>query len=108
MDFDFHGFDAARGAALAAAYARDGYAVVRGLLNAVEAARLGAAADAGAGMLREIPGLVPPLGRRPAICAFADRCGRADATCLDNPQPPLAEAGPARAVACWHPEDRAA
>lgn len=46
MDFDFHGFDAARGAALAAAYARDGYAVVRGLLNAVEAARLGAAADA--------------------------------------------------------------
>ena len=70
--------------------------------------RLGAAADAGAGMLREIPGLVPPLGRRPAICAFADRCGRADATCLDNPQPPLAEAGPARAVACWHPEDRAA
>ncbi len=80
----------------------------RGLMGCTPHLRLGAAADAGAGMLREIPGLVPPLGRRPAICAFADRCGRADATCLDNPQPPLAEAGPARAVACWHPEDRAA
>ncbi|MCJ2021793.1 ABC transporter ATP-binding protein [Methylobacterium sp. E-065] len=79
-----------------------------GLMGCTPHLRLGAAADAGVGTLREIPGLVPPLGRRPAICAFADRCGRADATCLDKPQPPLAEAGPARAVACWHPEARAA
>ena len=80
----------------------------RGLMGCTPHLRLGAAADAGVGTLREIPGLVPPLGRRPAICAFADRCGRADATCLDNPQPTLAEAGPAQAVACWHPEARAA
>ena len=80
----------------------------RGLMGCTPHLRLGAAADAGVGTLREIPGLVPPLGRRPAICAFADRCGRADATCLDNPQPALTEAGPARAVACWHPEARAA
>ena len=46
MDFDFQGFDAARGADLAAAYARDGYAVVRGLLSGAEAAEVGAAVDA--------------------------------------------------------------
>ncbi|MEE7448634.1 peptide ABC transporter ATP-binding protein [Methylobacterium radiotolerans] len=80
----------------------------RGLMSCTPHLRLGAAADTGSDILREIPGLVPPLGRRPAICAFADRCGRADATCLDNPQPTLAEAGPAQAVACWHPEARAA
>jgi peptide/nickel transport system ATP-binding protein len=80
----------------------------RGLMSCTPHLRLGAAADTGSDILREIPGLVPPLGRRPAICAFADRCGRADATCLDEPQPTLAEAGPAQAVACWHPEARAA
>ena len=46
MDFEFDGFDAARGAAMAAAYARDGYAVVRGLFVAREIARIGAAVDA--------------------------------------------------------------
>ena len=79
-----------------------------GLMGCTPHLRLGAAADAGMGALREIPGLVPPLGRRPAICAFADRCARVDATCLDSPQPALAETGSARAVACWHPEARAA
>lgn len=44
-DFIFHGFDAARGAALAAAYARDGYAIVRGVFGAGEIARLAASVD---------------------------------------------------------------
>ncbi len=60
----------------------------RGLMGCTPHLRLGAAAAASQSALREIPGLVPPLGRRPAICAFADRCHRADATCLDRPQLP--------------------
>ncbi|KOX44522.1 peptide ABC transporter ATP-binding protein [Streptomyces purpurogeneiscleroticus] len=80
----------------------------RGLMGCTPHLRLGAAAAASQGALQEIPGLVPPLGRRPAICAFADRCHRADAICLDRPQPPLSAHGPSRAVACWHPETRAA
>ena len=35
----------------------------RGLMGCTPHLRLGASADAGAGMLREIPGLVPPLGQ---------------------------------------------
>lgn len=46
MDFDFHGFDAVRGEAMAQAYARDGYAVVRGVFEPAEIARIGAAVDA--------------------------------------------------------------
>lgn len=45
-DFAFHGLDSARGAALAAAYGRDGYAIVRGLFGAEEIARIAAAVDA--------------------------------------------------------------
>ena len=54
--------------------ARAQHPYTRGLMGCTPHLRLGAAADAGTGALREIPGLVPPLGRRPAICAFADRC----------------------------------
>lgn len=45
MDFAYQGFDAARGAALADAYARDGYVVVRGVFGADDVARIGAAVD---------------------------------------------------------------
>lgn len=45
-DFDFHGLDAAHGEAMAAAYARDGYAVVRRVFGADEIVRIGAAVDA--------------------------------------------------------------
>ena len=46
MDFNFEGFDAVRGAALAEAYRRDGYAIVRGLFSPADVARIGAAVDA--------------------------------------------------------------
>ena len=80
----------------------------RGLMGCSPHLRLGAAAARDVGPLQEIPGLVPPLGKRPTICAFNERCRRADATCLDRPQPGLLISGPSRAVACWHPETDAA
>lgn len=43
MDFEFSGFDTARGAAITAAYASDGYAIVRGLLDTHEVATIAAA-----------------------------------------------------------------
>ena len=65
--------------------------------------RLGPAADQRQPQLLEIPGLVPPLGQRPAICAFAGRCPRADDMCRTRPQPPLTEQGAGHAASCWHP-----
>ena len=44
-DFAFHGLDAARGAAMATAYAREGYAIVRGVFGAEEVARIAEAVD---------------------------------------------------------------
>jgi peptide/nickel transport system ATP-binding protein len=51
--------------------------------------------------LAAIPGVVPPPGRRPAGCAFAKRCARADTRCLARPA--LASDGADHAVACFHP-----
>ena len=80
----------------------------RGLMGCTPHLRLGTAATQRSGSLCGIPGLVPPLGKRPAICAFADRCHRADAICLDRPQPAMSASGPSRTVACWHPGIQAA
>lgn len=45
MDVDFSSFDPARAEALAAGYARDGYAIVRGLFDPTEVAQIAAAFD---------------------------------------------------------------
>ena len=68
-----------------------------GLLAAVP--RLGQAR----GRLSTIPGTVPAPGRRPAGCAFRDRCGRSLPRCA-TATPPLAAMGADRAAACWNPQ----
>ncbi|HZQ81717.1 MAG TPA: ABC transporter ATP-binding protein [Gaiellaceae bacterium] len=52
--------------------------------------------------LREIPGRVPSLRELPTMCAFADRCPRADE--LSRSQvPELRQVRPDHLVACFHP-----
>ena len=79
-----------------------------GLLACTPHLRLGPGAGAPASDLEEIPGTVPPLGRRPAICAFTDRCPRADAICRERLQPALLGDGLDHPAACWHPGELAA
>ena len=52
--------------------------------------------------LPEIAGVVPAPGNLPPGCAFAPRCGFADAACHSN-RPVLVEQGCDREVACWKP-----
>jgi peptide/nickel transport system ATP-binding protein len=51
--------------------------------------------------LRQIPGMTPNLLDLPAGCAFRTRCPRADAACIQEPQP--AEQAHGRTVRCFHP-----
>ena len=76
----------------------------RGLIASVPHLRLGAAAREGSRPLEEIPGMVPPLGARGALCGFAPRCGLAAGRCLTQP-PALAEIAARHRVACWHQEE---
>jgi oligopeptide/dipeptide ABC transporter ATP-binding protein len=50
--------------------------------------------------LIEIPGVVPPLDRLPAGCAFADRCGYVDAAC-HRQRPELLNVQPGHVAACF-------
>ncbi|MBS0519484.1 MAG: ABC transporter ATP-binding protein [Proteobacteria bacterium] len=50
--------------------------------------------------LTEIPGMVPDLAAIGPGCAFADRCGLADAACRAE-LPPVMERAPGHRVACW-------
>jgi peptide/nickel transport system ATP-binding protein len=59
--------------------------------------------DRAAGLLN-IPGLPPDLGRPPAGCRFAARCGRATAKCRTE-EPPLIGETSRHMYACWHPVD---
>ncbi len=52
--------------------------------------------------LREIPGRVPSLRELPTMCAFADRCPRADALSRSS-VPELRYVRPDHLVACFHP-----
>jgi peptide/nickel transport system ATP-binding protein len=54
--------------------------------------------------LTEITGTVPPLWNLPKGCAFAPRCPRAVARCLDE-RPPLMEKRPGHFAACWEGTD---
>jgi oligopeptide/dipeptide ABC transporter ATP-binding protein len=47
-----------------------------------------------------IPGVVPPPLRRPAGCAFSNRCSLAFAPCLKE-EPPLAHMGGGQYARCW-------
>ncbi len=52
--------------------------------------------------LREIPGRVPSLRELPTMCAFADRCPRADELSRSS-VPELRYVLPGHLVACFHP-----
>jgi peptide/nickel transport system ATP-binding protein len=52
--------------------------------------------------LREIPGRVPSLRELPTMCAFADRCPRADELSRSS-VPELRYVRPDHLVACFHP-----
>ncbi|HUB14781.1 MAG TPA: ABC transporter ATP-binding protein [Acetobacteraceae bacterium] len=73
------------------------------LMAATPRLRLGTTAADPRPALLEIPGLVPPLGQRASVCAFAGRCPRADDQCRERLQPPLEEHRPGHAVACRYP-----
>ena len=82
-------------------FARPLHPYTKGLLASVP--RL-ASLDPGAPVverLQEIPGIVPPLSDLPAGCAFAPRCGFADAQCRAE-YPPFLARRAGHAVACWH------
>lgn len=54
------------------------------------------------GDLPTIAGRVPSLEEIPTGCAFAPRCGKVQARCIDN-RPQLATVEPGHAAACWFP-----
>jgi peptide/nickel transport system ATP-binding protein len=56
--------------------------------------------------LKEIPGMVPSLIDLPQGCAFAPRCGFADARCRAE-YPPFEQKAPAHWAACWHSDELA-
>ncbi|MDR3299785.1 MAG: ABC transporter ATP-binding protein [Candidatus Accumulibacter sp.] len=75
----------------------------RGLIACVPRLYLGDQAQEQRALLAEIPGMVPPLGKRSAACPFATRCLLADGLCFES-APTLRESAPGCAghnVACW-------
>ena len=83
-----------------ALFQRPQHPYTRGLLDSlpVRASRQAA--------LPTIRGTVPPPGRRPPGCAFADRCARVTERCRSD-LPPLTGAKFGPAVACWNPLEAA-
>jgi peptide/nickel transport system ATP-binding protein len=80
-------------------YAAPQHPYTIGLLGAIPRPQAG---EDGQRRLREIPGRVPSLRELPAMCAFADRCPRADE--LSRTQvPELRLVRPNHLVACFHP-----
>jgi peptide/nickel transport system ATP-binding protein len=72
----------------------------RGLLASVLRLDRPALAEGG-GPLAEIRGTVPALADLPRGCAFAARCGLADARCRER-RPDMVAVAPGHVVACWH------
>jgi len=76
-------------------FARPLHPYMRGLLGSIP--RVGAAGNT----LHEIPGMVPPLSDLPDGCAFAPRCGLADARCR-LAYPPFEAKRAEHFAACWN------
>jgi peptide/nickel transport system ATP-binding protein/oligopeptide transport system ATP-binding protein len=85
-----------------ALFARPRHPYTHGLMASIP--RLDTAKGA---RLPTIEGTVPPPGRRPAGCAFAERCPRAQARCRAEPAPVLEvdTHDTAHRFACWNPVD---
>ena len=82
-------------------FARPLHPYLRGLLGS--SPRLGSALGHALSpdeRLREIPGMVPALSDLPGGCAFAPRCGQADAKCHAQ-VPPLEAKQANHFAACW-------
>jgi len=86
-------------ASVADLYAEPQHPYTIGLLNAIP--RPYESEDARR-RLREIPGRVPSLRELPTMCAFADRCPRADELSRSH-VPELRLVAPNHLVACFHP-----
>jgi peptide/nickel transport system ATP-binding protein len=80
-------------------YAAPQHPYTIGLLGAIPRTNAG---ENGRGRLREIPGRVPSLRELPSMCAFADRCPRADEISRTT-VPELRLVRPDHYVACFHP-----
>ncbi len=84
---------------VAAIFAAPMHPYARGLLASIPLIARDRAAR-----LQEIAGMVPGPAQRPAGCAFAPRCARADDHCFAV-APALEPRGADHDVACWHPHD---
>ncbi|MEZ4403167.1 MAG: ABC transporter ATP-binding protein [Kofleriaceae bacterium] len=92
----------------AALFARPRHHYTAGLLRSIPSyTPVGVATGGRRPRLAEIPGMVPPLHALPPGCAFADRCGAADAVCRAE-RPALVELTPGHHVRCHHPVEAAA
>ena len=92
-------------ASVAALFADPRHPYTRGLMASIPVVPAVGAADPGGGAraatrLVEIPGMVPSLTNLPPGCAFAPRCGLADARCHAQ-YPPLMTVGAEHWAACW-------
>jgi peptide/nickel transport system ATP-binding protein len=83
-------------------YAEPQHPYTIGLLGSIPLPFEGETEDGERPRLREIPGRVPSLRELPTMCAFADRCPRADELSRTK-VPELRYVRPDHLVACFHP-----
>jgi peptide/nickel transport system ATP-binding protein len=83
-------------------YAEPQHPYTIGLLGSIPLPFEGESEDGERPRLREIPGRVPSLRELPTMCAFADRCPRADELSRTK-VPELRYVRPDHLVACFHP-----
>ena len=90
----------AEAAPVADLFRRPLHPYTRGLMRAIPRLDLEAETSGRRPKLMEIKGLVPPLTREIAGCAFAPRCALASDRCRAE-RPPFVDAGGEHAVACF-------
>jgi peptide/nickel transport system ATP-binding protein len=88
-------------AGIEALFAQPRHPYTRALMGSIPRLTLMGGADAAPSRLKEIPGMVPSLIDLPPGCAFAPRCGFADARCRAE-FPPFKQKAEAHWAACWH------
>jgi peptide/nickel transport system ATP-binding protein len=88
-------------AGIEALFARPLHPYTQALMGSIPRLTLMGGAAVAPSRLKEIPGMVPSLIDLPPGCAFAPRCGFADARCRAE-YPPFEEKAEAHWAACWH------
>jgi peptide/nickel transport system ATP-binding protein len=84
-----------------ALFAAPRHPYTQALIGSIPRLTLMAGGAAAPSRLKEIPGMVPSLIDLPPGCAFAPRCGFADARCRAE-YPPFEQKAEAHWAACWH------